>query len=92
MKRREFMKRSRMSALAVGAAAEVPGEDTSRSGSPQHAEGNGRFWPDGVRLVVSISMQLEAGAQAERGAESPFPSIDPHYPDLPVGKWYEYGF
>ena len=92
MKRGELMKRSRRSAFAVGAAAETPGQNTSRSGSPAHAEGNGRFWPDGVRLVVSISMQLEAGAQAERGAESPFPSIDPHYPDLPVGKWYEYGF
>ena len=23
---------------------------------------------------------------------SPFPPLDPKYPDLPVGKWYEYGF
>ena len=26
------------------------------------------------------------------GAGSPFPPIDPKYPDLPVQKWYEYGF
>ncbi|MDF2696997.1 MAG: Polysaccharide deacetylase, partial [Labilithrix sp.] len=48
-------------------------------------------WPNGARLVISISMQLEAGAQPERGASGPFPAIDPRYPDLPVAKWYEYG-
>lgn len=37
-------------------------------------------------------MQFEAGAQPDRGAGGPFPPIDPKYPDLPVGKWYEYGF
>jgi len=37
-------------------------------------------------------MQFEAGAQPERGAESPFPTIDTKYPDLPVAKWYDYGF
>jgi hypothetical protein len=52
----------------------------------------GAFWPNGARLVVSISMQFEAGAQPERGAESPFPIIDAKYPDLPVAKWYDYGF
>jgi peptidoglycan/xylan/chitin deacetylase (PgdA/CDA1 family) len=53
---------------------------------------SGAFWPNGARLVVSISMQFEAGAQPERGAESPFPVIDSKYPDLPAGKWYDYGF
>jgi peptidoglycan/xylan/chitin deacetylase (PgdA/CDA1 family) len=37
-------------------------------------------------------MQFEAGAQPERGAESPFPVIDTKYPDVPVAKWYDYGF
>ena len=37
-------------------------------------------------------MQFEAGAQPDRGAGSPFPPIDPKSPDLPVQKWYEYGF
>jgi len=39
-----------------------------------------------------MSMQFETGAQPDRGASSPFPPIDPKYPDLPVQKWYEYGF
>ena len=50
------------------------------------------FWPEGARLVISISMQFEAGAQPESGASSPFPVIDPQYPDLPAVKWYEYGY
>lgn len=55
------------------------------------APGTRAFWPDGARLVVSLSMQFEAGAQPDRGAGGPFPPIDPRWPDLPVGTWYEYG-
>ena len=50
------------------------------------------FWPGGARLVISISMQMEAGAQPESGAESPLPKMDPRYPDIAATKWYEYGF
>jgi hypothetical protein len=35
-----------------------------------------RFWPDGTRLVISISMQFEAGGQPAKGADSPFPKVD----------------
>ena len=50
------------------------------------------FWPNGARMVISISMQMEGGAQPASGAESPMPKIDPKYPDLPASKWYDYGF
>jgi peptidoglycan/xylan/chitin deacetylase (PgdA/CDA1 family) len=43
-------------------------------------------------MVISVSMQMEAGAQPASGAESPMPKIDPKYPDLPASKWYDYGF
>src|ERR1700688_3062786 len=56
---------------------------------PTSAEG---FWPNKARLVISLSMQFETGAQPERGASSPFPPLDPKYPDLPAQKWYDYGF
>ena len=63
---------------------------------PLHEQGNagdsGTFWQDGVRIVISVSMQMEAGAQPLSGAESPMPKIDSKYPDLPAVKWYEYGF
>ncbi|MEN2425207.1 polysaccharide deacetylase family protein [Chromobacterium vaccinii] len=49
------------------------------------------FWPGDARLVISISMQFEAGAQPERGAGGPFPPLDPKYPDLPMQTWYDYG-
>jgi peptidoglycan/xylan/chitin deacetylase (PgdA/CDA1 family) len=52
----------------------------------------GVFWPNGARLVVSLSMQFEAGGQPERGAAGPWGVLDPKYPDLPTQKWYEYGF
>jgi hypothetical protein len=59
------------------------------SSAPMHSKGP--FWPDGARPAVSISMQFEAGAQPERGAESPFPPLDTKYPDLPVQTWFDYG-
>jgi hypothetical protein len=43
-------------------------------------------------MVISISVQMEDGAQASSGAESPMPAIGPIYPDLPATKSYEYGF
>lgn len=49
-------------------------------------------WSDGSRLVVSISMQFEAGGQPDN-AESPFPqNMDKGFKDLPAQTWYEYGY
>lgn len=51
-----------------------------------------RQWADGSRLIVSISMQFEAGGQPVN-AESPFPNnLIPGYIDLPAYTWYEYGY
>ena len=50
---------------------------------------NDELWPGGARLVISISMQMEAGAEPEGGAESPLPKIDPKYPDIAATKWYD---
>ena len=96
MKRRAFIKDSAVSALAVGTvphafAAMTPGSGRSPISFPQ-PESKGPFWPGGARMVVSVSMQMEAGAQPSSGAESPIPPLDPKYPDLPAAKWYEYGF
>ena len=47
-------------------------------------------WPNGAQLVISISMQLEAGGQPA-GAESPFSGtpLPKGYPDLPGAEsWY----
>jgi len=96
MKRRDFIKDTAVSALAVGTASHIFEPETFASKKspislPQE-ESKGPFWPGGARMVVSISMQMEAGAQPLSGAESPMPKLDRMYPDLPAVKWYEYGF
>ncbi|GLK87368.1 hypothetical protein GCM10017655_04300 [Pseudomonas turukhanskensis] len=50
-------------------------------------------WPDGSQLVISFSMQVEAGGQPE-GAESPFSAspVDKGFPDLPATSWFAYGY
>ena len=53
------------------------------------------YWPDGSRLVISISMQMEAGGEAPYGPGGPFSGfidMDPAYPDFPTKSWYKYGY
>src|SRR6267142_1469429 len=79
-------------ALAVMAGT-VPSSIILADPAPrQQRSAAGPFWPDGARMVVSVSMQMEAGAQPRSGAESPMPGIDPKYPDLAASKWYDYGY
>lgn len=85
MDRRRFIQNS----AALGFAAQAASTAKGQSKSIQKDTG---FWPDGARLVVSLSLQMEAGAQAERGAAGPWGVLDPKYPDLPTEKWYEYGY
>src|SRR6476659_4694201 len=87
--RRDVIKAGAMAAIA----AAVPSSVTLAEPVPeQHKLGEGTFWPDGARMVISVSMQMEGGAQPPSGAESPMPKIDPKYPDLPASKWYDYGY
>lgn len=56
---------------------------------------NGGFWPDGIRLVISVSMQFEAGGQPPKGTDSPFPKVD--FPesvssDAAANTWFAYGY
>jgi peptidoglycan/xylan/chitin deacetylase (PgdA/CDA1 family) len=48
------------------------------------------FWPDNARLVISISMQFEAGAQGD-APDGPFPPLDRRFPDTITPTWYAYG-
>jgi peptidoglycan/xylan/chitin deacetylase (PgdA/CDA1 family) len=86
--RRNFVKASATSALAAGLP--LVSEMSAQAGSSEMRAAN-TFWPNGARMVISISMQMEGGAQPTSGAESPMPRIDPNYPDLPASKWYDYG-
>src|SRR5215510_8699704 len=93
MDRRAFMQSNILTAAAMVTTSAVRTSQPRRIQKQEiETKNSSAFWPNGARLVVSVSMQFEAGAQPERGAESPFPVIDTKYPDLPVAKWYDYGF
>ncbi len=86
--RRKFIKK----AGALGALSLLPSAPLfARDAEVQTVPENGK-WPDGSRLVVSVSMQFEAGGQPDN-AESPFPqNMDKGYKDLPAETWYQYGY
>src|ERR1700716_3391958 len=87
--RRDVIKAGAMAGMAGGLPSMV---NFCAPRASQHKHAAGTFWPDGARMVVSVSMQMEGGAQPTSGAESPMPKIDPKYPDLPASKWYDYGY
>jgi len=89
MDRRTFITSTTAAAIGLGTNAILPKLAQGKETMDTPTES---FWPDGARLVISVSMQFETGSQPDRGAGSPFPPLDPKNPDLPVGKWYEYGF
>ena len=88
MHRRQFIQ---IGGAAAAAAAAGDTTFAAQKKLPMRESKNSSFWPHGARLAISISMMFEAGAQPD-GAESPFPPLDPKYPDLPGTKWFEYGF
>jgi peptidoglycan/xylan/chitin deacetylase (PgdA/CDA1 family) len=86
--RRNFIKQTSMLSVAgiVGIRQNIFGT-TSKQG-----ENTPSKWADGSRLVVSISMQFEAGGQPDN-APSPFPAnMQPGFRDLPASTWYSYGY
>src|SRR5579871_4776405 len=86
MNRRRFIANTTAGTAMAGSALSSRAQNSARSSI------QGNFWPDGARLVVSLSIQMEAGSQPERGASGPWGVLDTKYADLPTGKWYEYGF
>ncbi|AMH43654.1 polysaccharide deacetylase family protein [Burkholderia sp. PAMC 26561] len=82
-------------ALLHGAAANAQGAGASSVTTNASGARQGQFWPDGARLVVSISMQFEAGGQPPKGTDSPFPKVD--FPasvpaDPATNTWFAYGY
>lgn len=86
--RKEFLKTAGLAGLA---GMVLPGTVLSQTNATPAVK-SGPGWADGSRLVVSVSMQFEAGGQPDR-PESPFPqNMLNGYKDLPATTWYEYGF
>lgn len=105
--RRSFLRQAstRAGLLAAGmvlnaaspakAAAATPGGRTQPRQSQLGKGPSSAFWPDGIRMVISISMQFEAGGQPPKGTDSPFPKVD-FPPDVPAdaaaNTWFAYGY
>jgi peptidoglycan/xylan/chitin deacetylase (PgdA/CDA1 family) len=76
---------------AATAAQAAPAKTTATAAQ---ASGDGKHWPNGARLVLSISMQFEAGGEPDEGADSPFSGnpLPAGTPDLPARTWFQYGY
>lgn len=85
--RRKFMKQSAAALAGTALAGPAPAAAAATS-TP------GSFWPDGARLVISVSMQFEAGGEPAFGADSPFSGtpLPEGVPDLPARTWFQYGY
>jgi peptidoglycan/xylan/chitin deacetylase (PgdA/CDA1 family) len=77
------------------AGAEAPGQARTNAIQPHKRPPSGAFWPNGIRLVVSVSMMFEAGGQPPKGTDSPLPKVD--FPDnvpsdAATNTWFAYGY
>ena len=91
--RKDFI---RQSAILGAGSLLLPSAAFSTSPLLQTSMGNlqkASQWADGSRLVISISMQFEAGGEPETGFDSPFPpNLAKGYTDLPAKTWFQYGY
>lgn len=95
--RRALIARAGAAAAAVALLPMAASSQQARAPEPQtkRAGQGGEFWPDKARLVISISMQFEAGGQPPKGTDSPFPKVDmpDSVPaDLAANTWFAYGY
>jgi peptidoglycan/xylan/chitin deacetylase (PgdA/CDA1 family) len=77
------------------AAAAPEGQARASVTQPRKGRSSGASWPNGIRLVVSVSMMFEAGGQPPKGTDSPFPKVD--FPenvpsDAATNTWFAYGY
>lgn len=89
--RRSFIKSTAAATAGAAAFGLAGSEKISASTRPKR---KGEFWPDGIRLVISVSSQFEAGGQPTFGEESPFSGnpLPEGVPDLPARTWFAYGY
>ena len=81
--RRNFVRASATAALAAG----LPFVSKPRR-QPEAPDMNpdNTFWPNSARMIISVSMQMEGGAQPTSGAESPRPHAAELRADAEAGR------
>ena len=88
---------SRRDLFKTGLTAVAAGFTLNAAADPQaprmKTHSVAKFWPDGIRLPVSVSMMFETGGQPRRDPPTPFGYFTPpaEYPDMPTMTWYRYG-
>ncbi|TDR41607.1 secreted protein [Tahibacter aquaticus] len=92
--RREFLNTAAAAGLAAGTLALGGRADAAPGDSEPPRRGDGKYWPGGERLILSVSMQFEAGGEPDSGADSPFSGnpLPAGVPDLPARTWFQYGY
>ena len=90
--RRTFLKQAGLAGLAGLMPINTLSASDLKADHLNNDESTEAKWADGSRLVVSVSMQFEAGGQPVN-AESPFPqNMQKGFVDLPGESWYQYGY
>ncbi|MDA8563121.1 polysaccharide deacetylase family protein [Mariniblastus sp.] len=89
--RRNFIRSTAAATAGVAALRMTGSQNALASMKPSR---NNEFWPQGARLVISISSQFESGGQPAFGVESPFSGnpLPDGIPDLPARTWFAYGY
>ncbi|KIO77020.1 polysaccharide deacetylase [Pedobacter lusitanus] len=88
--RKDFI---RQSAILGASSLLLPGNTFSIEQSAMQNSLKESRWADGSRLVISISMQFEAGGEPETGFDSPFPAnMEKGFTDIPAKTWFQYGY
>ncbi|QNI31658.1 polysaccharide deacetylase family protein [Alloacidobacterium dinghuense] len=93
--RRHFTMGLGLAGIAAFCDKARAGSSTSEGGSTMTTTQTQtkRFWPNGARLAVSISMMFEGGGQPISGAGGPIPEpIKDGLPDLPTNAFFAYGY
>ena len=91
--RRDLFKTGFSTLAASVAMNGIAASEAQTGRSKPMAKAGGGFWPDGIRLPISLSIMFEAGGQPERNPPTPFGYFTPppQYPDMPTITWYRYG-
>jgi Protein of unknown function (DUF1275) len=79
--RREFLQAS-VTSVAVSTPSVARPVAVGQSTSESATDRNGKFRPNGARMVISVSVEVEVGAQLPSGGERPLPPTDPKYSDF----------
>ena len=97
MQRRDLLKAglaAGAAGLSVGLTGKQAASQTTSSVSPKPAKaGQAPFWPDGIRLPISLSVMFESGSQPRFNPPTPFNNFVPPEGiyDMPTISWYRYG-